>query len=550
MKNKMCFMKKLIVCVMVFAMTAGLLPDMQVQAAKKAPAVKSITVKNGSKNVTKKTILMTEGKYVTLKVTVKPAKAKKSISYKSSKPAVAKVTKKGKVTARKPGTSKITITVRGKNGKKKATYVKVNVKARTIAVKSITASISKSQMMVGDTAMITASVSPKNASNKKLTYTSSNQGVAAVNSRGQVTAKVAGTARITVKASNGKSAAVNVTVKDRSIDVQRIELGILPTATIIKGSTARMSASVIPANATDKTLTYTSSDEAVAVVDADGKVTAKETGKAAIIVKASNGKQAEMEITVVDKYELKITEHKIVCDEEGHTIYGKLYAPDQEGTWPVVILSHGYNGYNEQFVNDCRLFAENGYMAYAYDFRGGCPNSQSTGLKTTDMTIFTEKSDLLTVFEDIKKMENVDTEQIFLLGGSMGGLVTTLAAEELSGQVKGMILYFPAMCVADDQRKNFPDITKIGDTTNVMGMDLGKEFFTSIREFYPENVIGGYPNPVLIIWGDKDTIVPRNYVDMAKEKYENAELIVVPGVGHDSSPLIFRNSALSFMKGY
>lgn len=543
MKKVMYSAKKLLVCVMVFAMIVGLLPDADVQAAKKTTAIQSIVVKYGSKNVTKKTISITEGKSVSLKVTVKPSKAKKKITYKSSKPAIAKVNAKGKITAKKAGTSKITITVLGKNGKKKTVYVK----ARTIAVKSVSASISKSQLTVGDTAQVRASVSPKNATNKKLTYTSSNQSVASVNSQtGQVTAKAAGTARITVKSSNGKSANVEVSVKNRVIDVEGIETGILPSATIVKGNTARITATVLPANAADKALTYTSSDETVAAVDDAGKVTAQKEGTAIITVKTSNGKSAEITLTVVGKYEVQVQEHTI--QDGSDSIYGKLYAPKQEGTWPVVILSHGYNQNHGLFEADCRLFAENGYMAYAYDFCGGSTVSKSSG-KSTDMTIFTEKKNLLSVFQEIKNMENVDTEQIFLLGDSMGGLVTTLAAEELSEQVKGLILYFPAMCVADDWRKTYPTIEDIPETTDFSGMKLGRNFFTSIHEFDPYEVIGSYPNPVLIIWGDQDNIVSRDYVVRAQQKYEKAkELIVVPGVGHDSSPSTFRENALLFMR--
>lgn len=546
MKRVVCPAKRLLAGMLVLAVLIGMLPDVHVQAAKKLPAIKSVSIKNGSKNVTKKTISVTAGNKVSLKVVVKPSKAKKSIAFKSSKSAVAKVNAKGLVTAKKAGTSKITVTVRGKNGKKKITYVKVKVKAKTIAVKSVTARIAQSQLTVGDTAQITAIVSPSNATNKKLTYTSSNGNVASVNQEGKVTAKTAGTAKITVKSSNGKSASVNISVSNRIINVERVEVGILPAATVVKGNTGRITATVFPTNATDKTLTYTSSNEAVASVDAAGKVIAKETGEAVIKVEATGGKSAEVTVTVCEKYSVQVQELPI--EDGDDRIYGKLYVPAQEGTWPIVILSHGYNGNNGQFEIDCRLFAENGYMAYAYDFCGGSTVSKSSG-ETTDMTIFTEKNNLLSVFQYIKNMENVDTEKIFLLGGSQGGLVTTLAAEELSDQVKGMILYFPALCIADDWRKNFKTIDEIPEVYNFWDMNLGRNFFMSIRDFDPYKVIGNYPNHVLIIWGDKDTVVPRTYVERAQQAYQNAEdLIVVPNVGHDSSSAIFRESALSFMR--
>ncbi|MBO4999132.1 MAG: Ig-like domain-containing protein [Lachnospira sp.] len=89
--------------------------------------VKSVTVKIGSKKVTKKTYSLKKGKSANLKVTVKPKAAKKTIAYKTSKKAVATVSRKGKVTAKKAGTAKITITVTGKDKKKMKTWVKIKV---------------------------------------------------------------------------------------------------------------------------------------------------------------------------------------------------------------------------------------------------------------------------------------------------------------------------------------------------------------------------------------------------------------------------------------
>lgn len=97
--------------------------------AAKPKAVKSVSVKIGGKKVTKKTYSLTKGKTASLKVTVKPSKARKSVSYKSSNKKIATVSKKGKVTAKKTGTAKIKITVKGKNGKKKSTWVKIKVTA-------------------------------------------------------------------------------------------------------------------------------------------------------------------------------------------------------------------------------------------------------------------------------------------------------------------------------------------------------------------------------------------------------------------------------------
>lgn len=90
-------------------------------------SIKSISVRVDGKKVTKKTVTLRKGRKTTLKVSVSPRSAKKSITYTSGKKSVATVSKKGKVTAKKAGTAKIIITVSEKGYKKRATWVKIRV---------------------------------------------------------------------------------------------------------------------------------------------------------------------------------------------------------------------------------------------------------------------------------------------------------------------------------------------------------------------------------------------------------------------------------------
>ncbi len=231
----------------------------------------------------------------------------------------------------------------------------------------------------------------------------------------------------------------------------------------------------------------------------------------------------------------EITVKELRIQNGENTIYGKLYIPVGEGKHPAIILCHGYNGTNNDFVKECRYYAENGYIAYAFDFCGGSVNSKSTG-KSTDMTIFTEKSDLLAVFDYIELMENVDADQIFLFGGSQGGLVATLATEERAEKVKGMILYFPALNIPDDWRKTYPDVKDIPETLSFWGLTLGKNFFVDMHDFYTFDNIGNYNGDVLILHGNKDNIAPISVSIEAQKKYPHAELITMSGEGHGFSP--------------
>ena len=245
-----------------------------------------------------------------------------------------------------------------------------------------------------------------------------------------------------------------------------------------------------------------------------------------------NKKETKESKDMVEPRQIMIEEHIITTDNK--TIYGKIYMPEEEGKYPAVILSHGYNGINSDFVKECKYFAENGYVAYAYDFCGGSTRSKSSGA-TTDMTLLTEKDDLLTVYEDISSMDKVDSEQIFLFGGSQGGMVSALVAEELNEKVVGMILYFPAFSIPDDWRAKYPTIDNVPETIDFWGMNLGRDFVTSIHDFYVFDTSGKYSGDVLIIYGQKDPIVAAGYMEKAEKAYQSAELIVLENEAHGFS---------------
>ncbi len=230
-------------------------------------------------------------------------------------------------------------------------------------------------------------------------------------------------------------------------------------------------------------------------------------------------------------------EKDLVINWKDKHIYGKLYTytPDKEGKHPTVILSHGYNGCNTDFVNECRYFASNGFNAYAFDFCGGSTRSKSSG-SSTDMTIFTEKADLLAVIDYIKNMDTVDVSRIYLLGGSQGGFVTALAAEERADIINGIVLYYPAFSIPDNWRNKFKSTDEIPETIDFWELTLGKSFYTSLRDFYTFDNIGKFDKNVLIIQGDKDDVVGMENAKKATEIYKNAELVVLNGEGHGFSP--------------
>jgi len=171
-------------------------------------------------------------------------------------------------------------------------YVTVTVVPKKIAVTSINVSPSSQSMTVNDQVQLTANVQPVNATDKTVTWSSSNTSVATVSSKGLVTAVGAGTATITAK-SGTKTATCKVTVTKplTSIKLSRTSLSLA------KGKSSTLSVTYNPTDTTDsKTVTWSTSDKTVATVS-NGKVTAVGAGTATITAKVGT-KKATCKVTV------------------------------------------------------------------------------------------------------------------------------------------------------------------------------------------------------------------------------------------------------------
>ena len=158
----------------------------------------------------------------------------------------------------------------------------------------------------GETETLTATVMPENATNKNITWSSNNEEVATVEN-GVVTAKKEGIAIITVTTEDGnKQASCNVTVEKKATDpdpeptktpVTEVKLNKEQT-TIKEGETETLTATVMPENATNKNITWSSNNEEVATVE-NGVITAKKEGTAIITVTTEDGnKQVSCNVTV------------------------------------------------------------------------------------------------------------------------------------------------------------------------------------------------------------------------------------------------------------
>lgn len=245
-------------------------------------SMKTSTVLPASLKLSKSTLAIANNQSYKVTAAVSPANAAdKGVAWKSSNTKVATVDANGIIKGIASGKASITATAKG-NAKVYQT-VAVTVSAKTVKLSKTSLS-----MAAGQAATLTASVTPADSTPKTVTWKSSNTKVATVDAKGKVTGKAKGTATITASVSGGKAATAKVTVT-APITAQSVKLD-KTSFTLTPGKTAALKATVSPSNATNKSVTWKSSNTKVATVDSKGTVKAIGAGSVKITATTANGK--------------------------------------------------------------------------------------------------------------------------------------------------------------------------------------------------------------------------------------------------------------------
>jgi len=201
--------------------------------------------------------------------------------------AVATVDRRGRVTGRKAGATTITATL--EDGSAYAYALTV-----TQPVTRVRLPDSRLTLDRGETVRLAPTVSPDDATDKTLTYASSDESVATVSADGLVSALRAGRATVTATSSNGKKASLRLTVTQPVTDIAFPEASV----TIERGKRVKMPAVVGPEDATNKRVAYTAEDRAVAAVASNGAITGRYAGTTWVVARASNGLTARIQVVV------------------------------------------------------------------------------------------------------------------------------------------------------------------------------------------------------------------------------------------------------------
>ncbi|EUJ44342.1 SdrD B-like domain-containing protein [Listeria riparia] len=249
-------------------------------------------------DLTTANINTTVGKTGTIAATVQPANAtNKTLSYTPADSSIISVDANGNWTAKKAGTT--TVQVKTTDGTNITKTVNVTVTDPVVLATDINLATTNINTTVGTTGAISATVQPSNTTNKTLTYTPTDSSIISVDANGNWTAKKAGTTTIAVKTTDGSNITktVNVTVTDPVILATDITLAAT-NITADVNDTGKVDATVLPTNATNKKLTYTSNDTNIITVDANGNWVAKKGGGTTITVTTTDGSNISKTITV------------------------------------------------------------------------------------------------------------------------------------------------------------------------------------------------------------------------------------------------------------
>lgn len=226
--------------------------------------------------------------------------------------------------------------------------------------------------------------------------------------------------------------------------------------------------------------------------------------------------------------EFYITDDKI-------RLHAKLDIPEGKEKCPLLIVFHGFTGHmEERHITAIQLTAlETGYATLRVELYG---HGLSDG-EFKNHTFYKWVTNALTVVEYAKTLPFVT--DLYMTGHSQGGMLAMMIAGMRPEWFKAILPLSPALVLPDGARKgdllglpfdpyNIPEELYLEDKQ----LFLRGNYLRVMQTIHPEDEIGRYPGPVLIVHGEEDELVPLHYSQEAAKKYKNCTLVTIPGDTH------------------
>lgn len=237
-----------------------------------------------------------------------------------------------------------------------------------------------------------------------------------------------------------------------------------------------------------------------------------------------------------------IEKRRYSCYRDGLKINGTLFLPQthKNERLPIAIVCHEFIANQLFSFSYAKALAGIGFAAFCFDFCGGGLVSMSRGSRR-DMSVLTEISDLKAVIRFAQSLSNTDESNLLLVGCSQGGLVAALTAAQMPETVNGLVLLYPALCIPDAARAGKMlwlkfDPSHIPEKMHAGPMPLGRRYAADVMNMDAFQQIAGYSGKVLLLHGDRDTIVSISNTQKACCVYQsagaNVRFVTIPGGKH------------------
>ena len=230
------------------------------------------------------------------------------VVWESSNPDLVSVDDNGNVSVNGNQAVKVTITATTEDGKSSSVEIEVSEVETNVSVTGITSSISEVNLKYGESSKVVVNISPSNATDKRINWTSSNASLVTVDNGGTIKAvgnknEEAIITATTVDGGYKATVKVKVSYVDQSIKVKSISISN-SSVSLKYGETEKLKATISPSNATNKQITWTSSNPSLVSVDAYGTLTTKsnKTGEVTITATTEDGGyKATAKVKVTEK---------------------------------------------------------------------------------------------------------------------------------------------------------------------------------------------------------------------------------------------------------
>ena len=273
---------------------------------------KSLTsIKPTKVTLDSKKLQLNTGSTITLTPTIFPSNAtNQSVTWKSNNTKIASVDLDGVITGIKNGKTIITVTT--VDNKKTAKCVVTVKTASIINVTGINLNEENISMNVGDSDILTVTITPDNATNQNITWSSSDESIVTVNSEGEIEGISSGDATITATTKDGNKKAtceITVVAVEDDIPIVNVESVSLDRKIISMkvGENETLTAIVNPNDATNKNLIWDSSNESVLTVDQSGRIVAVSYGTSDVTVTSIDGNKTDICKVTVENVEIPLT---------------------------------------------------------------------------------------------------------------------------------------------------------------------------------------------------------------------------------------------------